>query len=169
MLLVDMDSSHTLWITSCMLNTGPHIIISLTIWTIKWTMISKNEGEKYISGWLKRMIALFSKSSNLVGSITFLQIALMNRQRRVMTYLTFFSRILQITTKRRSCIRTWQSWDFKPISFKFFIEMRLLIFEDYPCGTLTYRKHPQKLIFFRFWQSMTCRWQVRSFTMRLWL
>ena len=56
----------------------------------------------------------------------------------------------------RSCIRTWQSWDFKPISFKSFIDTRLLIFEEYPCGTLTPCKHPQKLIFSDFdkvWQA----------------
>jgi len=32
-----------------------------------------------------------------------------------MTCLTFFGRIPQIVIKRRSCIRTWQSWDFKLI------------------------------------------------------
>jgi len=44
------------------------------------------------------MIASFSNSSNLVGSITLLQIALKNKQRRVMTCLTFFGRIPRIAT-----------------------------------------------------------------------
>ena len=62
--------------------TGPHSLISLTRWTIKWTIISKKEGGKYISSWHNIMMASFFNSSNLVGSITFLQITLKNKQRR---------------------------------------------------------------------------------------
>jgi len=39
---------------------------------------------------------------------------------------------------------------FKPMSFKSSIEIRLLIFEEYPCGTLNPRKQLQKLIFSDF-------------------
>ena len=132
---------------------GPHILISLTRWTIKWTMIWKNEGGKYISSWHKIMIVSFSNSSNLVGSITFLQIALKNRQRRVMTCLTLFGRIPRIATGRRSCIRTWQLWDFKPISFKSFIETGLLIFEEYPCDTFNSLQTPTETDLFRVWHA----------------
>ena len=106
-------------------NIGIHILISLTRWVIKCTMISKNEREKYISSWHKIMIASFSNSSNLVELITFLQIVSKNRQRWLMTYLTIFGKIPQIVTRRRSCVKTKQSWDFKPISFKYSIFTRL--------------------------------------------
>jgi len=53
-------------------------------------------GGKYISSLHKIMIVSFSNSFNLVGSITFLQIVLKNRQTRLLTCLTFSGRILQI-------------------------------------------------------------------------
>jgi len=106
-------------------NIGPHILISLTRWIIKWTMMSKNEGGKYILSWHKITIASFSKSSNVARSITFWQILLKNMQRRVMTCLTLLGKMPRITTGRSCWMRTWQSWDFKPTSFKSFIETRL--------------------------------------------
>jgi len=109
--------------------------------------MSKNEGEKYISSWHKIMITSFSNSSKLLGSINFLKIAWKNMHRRVITCQTFFGKIPRIETERKSCMRTWQSWDFKPISFKSWIDTTLLIFEEYPCRTLTPCRHPQKLHF----------------------
>ena len=50
--------------------TRPHNQISLTRWTIKWTIMSKNDGGKYISIWQRTMAASFSNSSNLLGSMT---------------------------------------------------------------------------------------------------
>jgi len=32
---------------------GPHNLVSLTRWTIKWNMVSKKEGWKCISNWHK--------------------------------------------------------------------------------------------------------------------
>jgi len=53
-------------------------------------------------------------------------------------------------------MRTWQSWDFKPTSFKSSIDTRLLIFEEYPNGTFIPHRLSQKLIFSsldRVWQA----------------
>ena len=60
--------------------------------------MSKNEGGKYISSWYNIMIASFSNSSKLLGSIIFLQIALKNMHRRVIICLTFFGKIPRVAT-----------------------------------------------------------------------
>jgi len=46
-----------------------------------------------------------------------------------------------------SCTKIWQSWDFMPTSFKSCTKTMLLIFEEYPSGTLTLFRHSQKFIF----------------------
>ena len=103
--------------------------------------MSKNEGGKYISSCL---------TCKLLESMNFLQIELKNMNKRVITCLIFFGKTLRIATGRRSCMRTWQSWHFKPIRFKSCIDTRLLIFEEYPCGTLTPCIRLQKLNFSNF-------------------
>ena len=64
-----------------------------------------------------------------------------------MATLTFSGKIPRTATGKSCCINTWQSWDLRPTNFKSLIDIRLLIFEEYPYGTLTQRRHWQKLIF----------------------
>jgi len=65
-----------------------------------------------------------------------------------MATLTLSGRIPQIATANSCDINTWQSWDFKPTNFRLLRATRLLIFEEYPCGTFTLRRHWQKLFFY---------------------
>jgi len=65
-----------------------------------------------------------------------------------MACLTLLGKMSQITTANSCCIKTWQSRNFKPTNFRSFSWTRFLIFEEYPYGTLTQRRHWQKLIFF---------------------
>ena len=109
--------------------------------------MSKNERGKYISNWHMIIIASFSSSSNLRGSMTLQHMALKRKHEGVMACLTFLGKMSRIATTNSCCIMTWQSWDFKPTNFRSFNCTRLLIFEEYPCGTLTRRRHWQKLIF----------------------
>jgi len=121
-------------------------MISLTRWTIKWIMMSKKVGGKYISNWHSIMVASFSRSSNLKGSRTLLHMTLKKKNRRVMANLTLLGKMSRMAMANNFCINTWQSWDFNPTSLSSFNCTRLLIFEEYPCGTLTRRRHWQKLI-----------------------
>ena len=114
---------------------GPHNLISLTRRTIKWTIMSKNDGGKYISNWQRTMAALFSKSSNCWGSKTLLQIALKKKHKQVMATLTLSSKKPQMATTNSCCINTWQSWVFKPTNLRSLTNTRLLIFEEFPCAT----------------------------------
>ena len=102
------------------------------------------------------MIASFSKSSNVVGSITLWKILLKNIQRRVMTYLTLLGKMPQIATRRSCWMRTRQSWDFKQTNFKSSIDTKFPIPEEYPSGTFVPPRLSQKLIFSsldRVWQA----------------
>ena len=118
--------------------TRPHNLISLTRWTIKWIIMSKNDGEKYISNW-QRKIQLLRVNDFATDNI---------KHKRVMATLTLLGKILQIAIDNSCCIKTWQSWDFKPNNFISLRATRLLIFKKYHCGNLTLRRHWQKLFFF---------------------
>ena len=109
--------------------------------------MSKNEGGKYISNWHKIIAASFSKSSNFTGSMTLLQMTLKKNHRWVMACLTLLGKMSRITMANSCCIMTWQSWVFKQTNFTSFNYIRLLIFEEYPYGTLTWCRHWQKLVF----------------------
>jgi len=74
-----------------------------------------------------------------------------NEHKRVMVCLTFFGKIPRIATSRNCCIKMRQSWDFNPINFKSYIDIRLYTFEECPCGPFTPFRHWQKLHFFIFW------------------
>ena len=104
-------------------------------------------GGKYISNWHKIITASFFSSSNLKGLMTLLHMTLKKKHRRVMACLTFLGKMCRIATANSCCIKIRQSWDFKPTNFRSFNRTRLLIFEEYPCGTLTRCRHWQKLIF----------------------
>jgi len=73
--------------------------------------------------------------------------ALKKKHRRVMANLTLLGKMSHMATANNCCINTWQSWDFNPTSLSSFNCTRLLIFEEYPCGTLTRCRHWQKIIF----------------------
>jgi len=124
---------------------GSHDLIFLTRWIIKWIVMSKNKGGKYISNWHKIIATSFSKSSNFKGSITLLHMTLKKKHRWVMACLTLLGKMSWIAMTSSCCIKTWQSWDFKPTNFRSFNYTRLLIFEEYPCDTLTQHWHWQKL------------------------
>jgi len=49
--------------------------------------------------------------------MTLLQIEEKNEHKRVIVCRTFFGKIPRITTNNNFCIKTWQSWDFRPTSF----------------------------------------------------
>ena len=68
-------------------------MISLTRWTIKWTMMSKKAGGKYISNWHNIIAASFSNSFNFTGSRTLLHMALKKKHSRVMANLTLLSKM----------------------------------------------------------------------------
>jgi len=107
--------------------------------------MSKNEGGKYISNWQRIMAASFSKSSDFWGSMTLWHITLKKKKhKRVMVTLTLSGMIPQMATGKSCFINMWQSWDFNPTNFRSFIDTRLLIFEEYPYGIFTLRKHWQK-------------------------
>ena len=109
--------------------------------------MSKNEGGKYISNWHKIIEASFSSSSNLRRSTTLLHMALKKKHRWVMACVTFLGKMSCITKANSCCIKTWQSWDFKPTNLRSFNCTRLLIFEEYRCGTFTHHRHWWKLVF----------------------
>ena len=109
--------------------------------------MSKKAGGKYISNWHNIIVASFSTSSNFTGSRTLLHMALKKKHNRVMASLTLLGKLSCLVMANNCCIKTWQSWDFKPTNLRSFNCTRLLIFEDYPCGTLTPCRHWQKLIF----------------------
>jgi len=127
--------------------TGPQNLISLTRWTSKCTMTSKNDGGKNISSWHKMITISAWSSSNFKGAMTLLQFEKKNAYKRVIVCLTFLGKIPRIATGNNYCIKMWQSWDFRPTSFKSCMDTKLWIFEEYPWGTLTLFKHKQKLIF----------------------
>ena len=126
---------------------GPHNLISLTRWTIKSTLTSKNEEGKYISNWHKIIAVSFSKSSNYRRSMTLVYMALKKNHRRVMACLTLLGKMSRIATAKSCCIKTWQSWDFKPTNFIYFTCTRFLILEKHPYGTFTRCRHWQKIVF----------------------
>ena len=64
-----------------------------------------------------------------------------------MANLTLLDKMSCMATVNNFFINTWQSWDFNPTSLSFFNYTRLLIFEEYPCGTFTWWRYWQKLIF----------------------
>jgi len=143
--------------------------------------MSKNTGGKYISGWHNVMSASFSSSSNLAGSRTLLHMTLKEKHSRVMACLTLLGKMSCMATTYNCCIKTWKSWDFKLTNFRSFNCIRLLIFEEYPCGTLTWRRHWQKLIFSfldKVWQAggkyiflasyLGCNWARIPISARSW-
>jgi len=79
--------------------------------------------------------------------LSLLQMALKKKCRRVMACLTLLGKMSWIAMNNNCCIKMWQSWDFKLSNFITFSCIRLLIFEEYPYGTLTQHKHWQKLVF----------------------
>ena len=87
--------------------TGPQHLISLTRCTIKWIIMSKKAGGKYISNWHSIIAASFSSSSNLIGSMTLLHMAWKKKHRRVMANLTLFVKMSSIATVNNCCINTW--------------------------------------------------------------
>ena len=113
--------------------TGPQNLISLTTWTSKCTMMSKNNGGKNISSWHKMITISAWSSSNFKGSMTLLQIEEKNAHKRVIVCLTFFGKIPRIATGNNCCIQMWQSWDFRLTSFKSCMDTKLWIFKEYPC------------------------------------
>jgi len=118
-------------------------------------MSKKAEGQ-YISNWHSIIAASFSRSSNLTGSTTLLHMTLKNKHMRVMANLNLLGKMSHMAMANNCCINTWQSWDFNPTSLSSFNYSRLLIFEEYPCGTLTWHRHWQKLIFSfldKIWQA----------------
>jgi len=139
MFLDDVDSRYTLLRSTCI--TQP-----ATSTANKWTMISKKAVGKCISNWHNIIAALFSSSSNFTGSRTLLHMALKKNHSQVTVNLTLLGKISRMATANK-CIKTWQSWDFNPTNLRSFNYIRLLIFEEHPCGTLTRRRHWQKLIF----------------------
>jgi len=64
-----------------------------------------------------------------------------------MANLTLLGKMSRMATANNYCINTWQSWEFNPTSLSSLNCTRLLIFKEYPCGTLTRHRHWQKLIF----------------------
>jgi len=118
--------------------------------------MSKNAGGKYISSWHNVMTASFSSSSNMARSRTLLHMTMKKKHNRVMACLTLLGKMSRMAMANNCCIKMWQSWDFKPTNFRSFNCTRLLIFEEYPYGTLTRCKHWQK-IFFSF---LDKAWQV---------
>ena len=109
--------------------------------------MSKKLGRKYVSNWHNIIAVSFSSSSNFIGSRTLLHMALKKKHNRVMANLTLLGKMSHMATTNNCCIKMWQSWDFNPTNLKSFNCRRLLIFEEYPCGTLSRRRHWQKLIF----------------------
>ena len=109
--------------------------------------MSKNTKGKYISNWHNIITASFSSSSNLKGLRTLLHMALKKKHNRVMESLTLLGKMSRMAMANNCYINTWQSWDFKPTNLRSFNYTRLLIFEEYPCGTLTRCRHWEKLIF----------------------
>jgi len=93
------------------------------------------------------MSASFPKSSNYQGSMTLLHIALKKKHKQVMAILTLYGIIPRIAIANSYCINMWQSWDFKSTNLRSLMDTRLLIFEEYPCGTFRLRRHWQKLFF----------------------
>ena len=77
----------------------------------------KKDGGKNISSWHKITIISSSSSSHFWESISLLHMELKNEHSGVIVCLTFFGKIPRIATGSNCCIRTWQSCDFKPISF----------------------------------------------------
>jgi len=109
------------------------------------------------------------RSSNFTGSTTLLQIEEKNESKRVIVSWTFLGKILWIATGNNYCIKTWQSWDFKPTSFKYCIDTKLVIFEEYPCGILTLFRQRQNLsFFFLCGHSVTCGGQLSMLTNLPW-
>ena len=86
--------------------TGPHNLISLTRWIIKWIIMSKNEGRKYIFNWQRMMETSFFKSSNCWGSMNLLKITLKKKHKRVMATLTLSGKILRMATDNSCCINS---------------------------------------------------------------
>ena len=64
-----------------------------------------------------------------------------------MANLTLLGKMSRMAMANNFCIKMWQSWDFNPTNLRSFNCIRLLIFKEYPCGTLTRCKHWQKLNF----------------------
>ena len=87
--------------------TSQHNRVSLPWWTIKWTMISKNEGGKYISNWHNSLMVSFFKSSNTQGSITFLHMTLKNIHKHVKIPLLEVSKMTWKAIGKSCCISTW--------------------------------------------------------------
>lgn len=58
-----------------------------------------------------------------------LQIEEKNKHKQLIVCLIFLGKILQIVIDNNYCIKMWQLWDFRPTSFKFCIDIELLIFE----------------------------------------
>jgi len=69
--------------------------------------------------------------------MTLLQIEEKIEHNQVIVCRTFLDKIPQIATGNNCCIKTRQSWDFGPTIFNSRIDTKLLIFEEYPYGTLT--------------------------------
>jgi len=75
--------------------------------------------------WHKMITILAWSSSNFKGSMTLPQIEEKNVHKRVIVYLIVLGKILRIATGNNCCIKMWQSWDFRPISFKSCMDTKL--------------------------------------------
>ena len=110
--------------------TSPRNSIFLTKHIVKWIMMSKNDGGKYCSNkhnvWTISSFIAFSLDTSTV----FAQIALKNKHNFVIANLTRFWSISLRVTGNNCCVNAWQSWDFKLMSLKSFIETKLHIFKD---------------------------------------
>ena len=91
----------------------------------------------------------FYMSSKFSRLMTLAHIALKKRKKTLaMVSLIYLGNIDWMAIDNSCYIKVWQSSKFNLISFKYFINIRLLIFEKYPYDTLTPFKHLQKFIFF---------------------
>ena len=73
--------------------------------------------------------------------------ALKKKHSWVMANLTLLGKMSHMATANNCCIKMWQLWDFNPTNLRSLNCTRFLIFKEYPCGTFTWPRHWQKIIF----------------------
>src|SRR3954464_9141406 len=94
------------------------------------TIMSKNEGGKYISRSHKVTTISFCNVGKIAGSTTLLQIDLKKKHSLVIALLTFSGRIERIPIGKKCSIITWQSCVFKLFNLRSFMDTSLLISEE---------------------------------------
>jgi len=109
---------------------GPHSLISLTKWTVRCTMISKNWRWKIYFKLTQHNHNILLQLIQFLGSITVLHIALKKKQSWVMAWRSCFRSIEHIKTGNNYCNNAWQSWNFRQINFRSFINMRHQKFDE---------------------------------------